>query len=62
MKLYMAVTADKYELPLCVGTAREVAAFAGVNLDNFYSQITKTAQGKATGKLSGRKLIKVEID
>ena len=62
MKLYMAVTADKYELPLCVGTAREVAAFCGINMDNFYSQVSKTAQGKISGKLCKRKLIKVEVD
>lgn len=28
--LYMFVTADKYELPVFVGTAPEVAKFAGV--------------------------------
>ena len=62
MILYMAVTPDKYELPLCVGNAREVAAFCGINMDNFYSQVTKTAQGKVNGKICKRKLIKVEID
>lgn len=27
MKLYMAVTADKYELPLAVGTSEDIARF-----------------------------------
>lgn len=37
--LYEVVTTDKYELPLIVGTAKEVAAFAGTSTNNVYAAL-----------------------
>lgn len=45
-KLYMAVTADKYELPLIVGTAKEVAAYGGITTSGMSSMISNGRNGK----------------
>lgn len=37
--VYEVVTTDKYELPLIVGTAKEVAAFAGTSTNNVYAAL-----------------------
>lgn len=58
--IYMAVTPDKYELPLCVGTCEEVAAYAGITVNNLQSQISKTKKGKCSGRLLGRRFVSVE--
>lgn len=54
--LYMAVTADKYELPLFVGNVKEVATWAGITENNLHSQISK----HMSGKNRGYKFVKVE--
>ena len=56
----MAVTADKYELPLCVGTVQEVAAWANISVNYLYSQISKTKNGRLNGTSSGRIFVRVE--
>lgn len=58
MKLYMAVTADKYELPLVVGTAEDIARFAGINRLAVYNYIAR----KMSGKRNGYKLVSVEVE
>ena len=57
MKLYMAVTADEYELPLIIGSAEEVARFGGVTKYTVLSSITR----KCSGKQKGFKYTWVEI-
>ena len=37
--VYEVVSNDKYELPLIVGTAKEVAAFAGTSTNNVYAAL-----------------------
>lgn len=55
-KIYMAVTNDKLELPMFVGTSKEVAEWAGITLSGLYSNIN---QGMS-GKNKGRKFIAIE--
>lgn len=54
--LYMATTADELELPICVGTAREVAAYLGIPVDRVYY----TAIRQKSGKVNGYKIFKIE--
>ena len=55
--MYMAVTTDKYELPLCVAdTARELAEHFGVSENTVYSSISKGLPGRR----NGYRFIKVE--
>ena len=54
----MATTSDMYELPCCIGTAREVAAFIGVTIDSFYSMISKKMFSSNHG---GYHVYKVEV-
>lgn len=58
MNLYMAVTTDIYELPLIVGTAAEIAKWAGCRADH----ICRSAlyAHKYNGKNKGYKIIKVQ--
>lgn len=58
MTLYMAVTADKYELPLVVGTAEDIARFAGINRLAVYNYIAR----RMSGKRNGYKLVSVEVE
>lgn len=47
MRLYMAVTADKYELPLAVAdSSRELAEIMGVSPSCVFHKIEKTARVK----------------
>nr|WP_302597650.1 hypothetical protein [uncultured Cellulosilyticum sp.] len=55
--LYMAVTPDKYELPIFVGNSTEVAEWAGITLNALYSSVYH----KRSGSVNGYKLVKVEI-
>lgn len=56
--VYMAVTSDKYELPIYVGsTARELAEHFGVSINNVYSSISH----KSTGRYRGYKFVKVKV-
>jgi hypothetical protein len=57
--LWLAVTPDEYELPICVeDTAQELANRFGVKKNTIESIVCK---GRS-GKYSGRKFIKVAID
>ncbi len=62
MALYMAVTPDEYELPLCIcPTARGLARMLGIDKDNVHYSIryngrTKTSSGKWV------RIVKVEDD
>lgn len=55
---YMAVTADKYELPIYISeTIEELAEMFNVSKNNIYSSISKGKSGKNTG----RKFVKVKL-
>lgn len=58
--LYMAVTEDKYELPLCVSNRLEVVAdFCGLKLSSAYTILSK---GITTRCSYGRcRLLKISI-
>lgn len=58
MTLYMAVTADKYELPLVVGTLYQVAEYGGVQLKTVQQSISL----KRSGKLNGFKYVRVNVE
>ncbi len=55
-KIYMAVTADNLELPIFVGSSREVANWAGISVATLYSQVYLQMNGKKLG----RKFVAVE--
>lgn len=58
MAVYMVVTNDKLEMPVCIkDTGVEVAEWLGVDVDHVYSMISK----KTTGKRLGYKVIRVDI-
>ena len=55
----MAVTADKYELPVCVkDKARDLARWAGVTEGTIHSAIGR----KTTGRITGIRYIKVVLE
>ena len=57
--IWLAVEADEYELPIAVAdTARELAELFGVRADS----VIDSASKNRSGKLSGRKFIRVEDD
>lgn len=57
--LWLAVETDEYELPLAVtDTARELGEIYGIKKDSIIDMVSK---GKS-GKISGRKFIKVVND
>ena len=59
MTLYMAVTADKYELPRAVeDTGAALARLIGCNPNNIYHDIS----AKATGTIRGFKFLKIEVE
>lgn len=59
MQIFMAVTPDQYELPMCVcESAQELADKLGISKSTVKSQISL----KASGVQSGRKLIKFELE
>lgn len=56
--MYMAVTTDKFELPLAIGdTASELGMLVGVSANLIHSSISKGQSGK-TRKM---KFVKVDI-
>lgn len=56
--LWLAVTADKYELPLAVcDTARELGEIYGIKKSSVMSMVARGRNGKS----SGRKFVKVKI-
>jgi len=58
MKLYMAVTTDEYELPLCVTeTCAELVQFTGRPKSHVLTLLSR-----GTKTCAGFKLVRVEID
>lgn len=56
--LWLAVTPDKYELPLAVAeSAGKLAMILGITRENVIDSCIK----ERSGKYSGRKIVKVEI-
>lgn len=54
---YMAVTADKYELPICIEeSAEELANKLGISKNTVFSQISL----KKDGNRCGRRIIRIE--
>lgn len=59
MTLILAVTPDKYELPLYVAdTVREMARIVGMRENNVSSLISK----HKSGKRSGYKFLRIEVE
>lgn len=57
--LYMAVTPDKYELPLVVTeTLRELSFILGTKENNLSSSLSR----KRSGKKKGYKIVKVKME
>lgn len=57
--LWLAVTADKYELPLAVvDSPAELGALFGISKNTVKSSVLRCKDGS----LSGRKFVKVAID
>ncbi|MEA4922182.1 MAG: hypothetical protein VB031_02305 [Eubacteriaceae bacterium] len=62
MKIYMAVTADKYELPTMVAdSSKELAGMLGRTVNSVRSHISHTKEGIVNGKRCGEKLIVVDV-
>lgn len=58
-RLYMIVTADRYELPMLVADSLdELSEFSGKTKTNISSCISK----KKNGKNNGYKFIRIEVD
>jgi hypothetical protein len=61
-KLFLAVTADKYELPLYVAdSVGELADRYGIKRKDMYSRMVGFRTGKYTGKGRGQKFITVKV-
>ena len=60
--LYMAVTADKYELPLVVGNSVEVAAWANMSINSLQCAVASYKSGRLTGRLTGMKFVSVRTE
>lgn len=59
MVIYMAVTMDKYELPIALAdSAVELAKMCNTSVNNIYSCISKVQ----SGKYKKSKFIKVKIE
>lgn len=57
--LWLAVTADKYELPLAVcDTAKELGELYGIKKNSVITAVKKQSSGRGCG----RKIIKVPIE
>ncbi len=62
MKLYMAVTADQYELPLCVEeTATVLAKKLGLTLNAVCTLCAPSKQSKP-GNRRGYRVVRVHLD
>jgi hypothetical protein len=60
MKLYLAVTADEYELPIAVEeTCAELARRFGITNASLLSTLS---HGDSTGRYSGHKFIRIEVE
>lgn len=54
----MAVTADEYELPVFIGSAASLAAFAGMSVASLYSYISRQ-QIRKRGNAKNCKFVRV---
>lgn len=59
--IYLVVTADEYELPLCVAdTVSDLAEMSGLSLAGLYKSVEVVKTGRhRTGEQSGHKVIKL---
>lgn len=65
MKLYMAVTADRYELPLFVtNSAKEMAQFMQQPIRQVYTLVcpSRSNRFKDNGKNRGYNLVRIEVE
>ena len=61
MKLYMAVTADKYELPIAVcDNARELGQAIGLKQGDIYCRLSRPEANN--GKRVGMRIVRVEVE
>lgn len=58
--IYLVVTPDKYELPLFVGTSKEVCEWAGITLNTLQWRVRRYNKGIFDGKSSGRRFVSVK--
>lgn len=47
MKIYMVVTNDMFELPLCVGGINDIALYLGLSANTVKSNMSKHRHGEA---------------
>lgn len=60
--VYMAVSKDKYHLPIAVAdTARELARLTGVKTETIYSEIARFKSGKLHGQRNQR-FFRIELE
>jgi biotin operon repressor len=66
MKIYMAVTPDKYELPIFFcESGKELAKLCGVSSSNLYAEISRWKKGgrySTDGRRRGYRFVSVEIE
>lgn len=60
-KLYMVVTADKFELPLCVGNIEEIASYCNMTINGAYKALDTNKSGERNGKCSKRRIVDIGI-
>jgi hypothetical protein len=56
----MVATTDQYELPICVGTAQEIADFLGVKLSSVYQYNCPSRSCRTRNKKY--QIIRVEVE
>ena len=62
MKLYMAVTYDKLELPICVADSIvELSDKLGIKANNIRSLLSRSRKGYEAGRNTGIKFVEVVL-
>lgn len=57
--LYVVVTADRYELPVMVGTGEEVAEYCEIHLNTLYNLASRCKTNNKLGKTTGIRVYRV---
>lgn len=61
--LWMAVTADEYELPICVAdTSRELARMLGISRESMMQMKSRQSKRKNPGRNKGYKVVSFKFD
>lgn len=59
--IYMAVTSDRFELPISVGTAQQVAESLGIKKSSVQEMACKSHSNRCSGERSGYRIIKIQM-